>query len=64
MTRCFLHRIVLVPAIIAVTGLGFSCLVHDRISTFTYMRWLRGFLWAMVALLIAQFIRLMVVRFI
>jgi uncharacterized membrane protein YfcA len=50
--------------LLAAGTLMFGRRVHDRLSTFTYMRWLRGFLWAMVALLIAQFIRLMVARFI
>jgi uncharacterized membrane protein YfcA len=50
--------------LLAAVTLVFGRRIHDRISTFTYMRWLRGFLWAMVALLLAQFIRLMVVRFI
>jgi uncharacterized protein len=49
--------------LLAAVTLVFGRRIHDRISTFTYMRWLRGFLWAMVALLLAQFIRLMVVRF-
>jgi uncharacterized membrane protein YfcA len=49
---------------LAAVTLVFGRRIHDRISTFTYMRWLRGFLWAMVALLLAQFIRLMAVRFI
>ena len=50
--------------LLAAVTLVFGRRIHDRLSAFTYMRWLRGFLWAMVALLIAQFIRLMVVRFI
>ncbi len=50
--------------LLAAVTLVFGRRIHDRLSTFTYMRWLRGFLWAMVALLLAQFIRLMVVRFI
>jgi uncharacterized protein len=49
--------------VLAAVTLVFGRRIHDRLSTYTYMRWLRGFLWAMVALLIAQFIRLMVVRF-
>ena len=36
--------------------------IHDRISTHTYMRWLRGFLWAMIILLVAQFVRRMAGR--
>ncbi len=50
--------------LLAAVTLVFGRRIHDRISTYTYMRWLRGFLWGMVALLIAQFIRLMAVRFI
>jgi len=50
--------------VLAAVTLVFGRRIHDRLSAFTYMRWLRGFLWAMVALLIAQFIRLMAVRFI
>jgi uncharacterized protein len=50
--------------LLAAVTLVFGRRIHDRISTFTYMRWLRGFLWAMVALLLGQFIRLMAVRLI
>jgi uncharacterized protein len=50
--------------LLAGVTLVFGRRIHDRLSTFTYMRWLRGFLWAMVALLLAQFIRLMAMRFI
>jgi len=50
-------------ALLATVTLLVGRRIHDRINTFTYMRWLRGFLWAMVVLLIVQFARLMTARF-
>ncbi len=49
-------------ALLATVTLLLGRRIHDRINTFTYMRWLRGFLWAMVVLLIVQFTRLMAAR--
>ena len=48
--------------LLAAVTLVFGRRIHDRISTHTYMRWLRGFLWAMVVLLVVQFVRLMTAR--
>ena len=47
----------------AALTLAFGQRIHDRIGAETYMRWLRGFLWAMVIMLIVQFTRLMIERF-
>ncbi len=47
----------------AALTLAFGQRIHDRIGAETYMRWLRGFLWAMVMMLIVQFTRLMIERF-
>jgi uncharacterized membrane protein YfcA len=50
-------------ALLATVTLLFGRRIHDRIDAETYMRWLRGFLWAMVVMLVVQFARLMVARF-
>lgn len=49
-------------ACVAFITLIFGRRVHARISTVTYMRWLRVFLWMMVLLLLVQFTRSMLVR--
>lgn len=44
-------------AVLALVTLFLGHRVHDRVSTATYMKWLRGFLWIMVGLLVLQFLR-------
>jgi uncharacterized membrane protein YfcA len=44
-------------ALLALVTLLIGHRVHDRVSTATYMKWLRGFLWVMVGMLVLQFIR-------
>jgi len=42
-------------AAVAVAGLFAGRRIHRRVSTETYMRWLRAFLWTMAVLLVLQF---------
>ena len=44
-------------AFVALVTLFAGHRLHDRVSSATYMKWLRGFLWAMVLLLLLQFVR-------
>jgi len=44
-------------ALVALAALFAGHRIHDRVSTATYMKWLRGFLWLMVGLLAMQFAR-------
>jgi hypothetical protein len=44
-------------ALLALAALFAGHRLHDRVSTATYVNWLRGFLWLMVGLLILQFVR-------
>jgi len=44
-------------ALVAVAALFVGHRIHDRVSTATYAKWLRGFLWLMVGLLVLQFAR-------
>jgi uncharacterized membrane protein YfcA len=44
-------------ALIALAALFVGHRIHDRVSAATYARWLRGFLWLMVGLLVLQFAR-------
>lgn len=44
-------------ALVALVTLFAGHRLHDRVSSATYMKWLRGFLWLMVALLLLQFAR-------
>lgn len=44
-------------AVLALAGLFAGHRIHDRVSTPTYTRWLRGFLWLMVGMLVVQFAR-------
>ena len=44
-------------AFVALAALFAGHRVHDRVSAATYVKWLRGFLWLMVGLLVLQFVR-------
>jgi uncharacterized membrane protein YfcA len=44
-------------ALVALAALLVGHRVHDRVSAATYVKWLRGFLWLMVGLLVLQFVR-------
>jgi uncharacterized membrane protein YfcA len=44
-------------ALLALAGLFAGHRLHDRVSTATYVKWLRAFLWVMVGLLALQFVR-------
>ena len=46
-------------AVLACLTLAAGWRLHDRASAETYIRWLRGFMWVMVPLLLVQFARAM-----
>ena len=50
-------------AIVACATLVAGWRLHDRASVETYGRWLRGFMWVMAAVLVAQFARAMWLRY-
>jgi uncharacterized membrane protein YfcA len=55
--------LVLVPfAFVALLTLSIGHRLHDRVDAATYAKWLRAYLWVMVVLLVAQFLRSVAVR--
>ena len=48
---------VVATPLVALAALFVGHRIHDRVSAATYARWLRGFLWLMVGLLVLHFAR-------